>query len=145
MTAADIDRLVEIAADMDDAPQWPRRIYEDILDPSSQERVAIVAEDSTTGAVVGFVVAGLVRPDAELESIAVSAPFRRRGVARRLFTAMANELLLRHVCQVLLEVRESNRAARALYGRLGFAEEGRRPGYYADPVEDGVLMRLQIR
>jgi ribosomal-protein-alanine N-acetyltransferase len=31
----------------------------------------------------------------------------------------------------------------ALYGELGFAVVGRRPGYYAGPVEDAVLMRME--
>ena len=35
--------------------------------------------------------------------------------------------------------------ALALYAGLGFAEIGRRPRYYADPIEDAVLMRLWLR
>jgi [ribosomal protein S18]-alanine N-acetyltransferase len=145
MKAADLDRIVEIAAEMDHAPQWPLRVYEAMLYPSSAKRIALVAEDSGTGAVVGFAIAGLVAPEAELESIAVSAGYQRRGVARRLLEALAGELGRSQVREVVLEVRESNHAARALYTSLGFVEEGRRPSYYADPVEDAILMRTQIR
>jgi ribosomal-protein-alanine acetyltransferase len=145
MTAADLDRLVEIAAALEHAPHWPRRVYEAVLDVSSPQRIALVAEDSGTGAVVGFAVAGLVAPEAELESLAVSAGYQRRGVARRLYEAMADEFGRSQVREVLLEVRESNQAARAFYTSLGFVEEGRRPSYYADPVEDAVLMRIRIR
>jgi ribosomal-protein-alanine N-acetyltransferase len=144
MVAADIDRVVEIAAALAEAPHWSRRNFEAVLDPFSQKRVALIAENSGTGAMVGFVVAGLVPPEAVLESIAVSAGFQRRGVARRLFVAMADELCRAEVSELLLEVRESNQAARAFYAALGFAEEGRRPSYYADPVEDAVLMQLRI-
>jgi ribosomal protein S18 acetylase RimI-like enzyme len=45
---------------------------------------------------------------------------------------------------VLLEVRQSNRPARALYLSLGFIETGRRHGYYADPVEDAIQMRFEM-
>ncbi len=38
-----------------------------------------------------------------------------------------------------LEVRVSNKAARALYERCGFVSEGRRPGYYSDPKEDAEI------
>jgi ribosomal-protein-alanine N-acetyltransferase len=31
-----------------------------------------------------------------------------------------------------------------LYERLGFVAVGRRPGYYRSPVEDAVLMRLEV-
>jgi ribosomal-protein-alanine acetyltransferase len=144
MAAADLDRLVEIAAALDHAPHWPRQVYESVLDSSSPKRIGLIAEDSRTGSVMGFAVAGLVPPEAELELIAVSAGYQRRGVARRLYEAMADELGRSQVREVLLEVRESNRAARAFYTSLGFVDEGRRPAYYADSVEDAVLMRLRL-
>ncbi len=40
-----------------------------------------------------------------------------------------------------LEVRESNAAARGLYGSRGFREIGRRKNYYRRPVEDALVMR----
>jgi ribosomal-protein-alanine acetyltransferase len=144
MAVADLDRLVEIADALDHAPHWPRRFFEAVLDPSWPKRIALIAEDSGTGA-VGFAVASMVAPEAELESIAVSAGYQRRGVARRLYESLADELGRSQVREVLLEVRESNEAARAFYTALGFIEEGRRAGYYADPVEDAVLMRIRIR
>jgi [ribosomal protein S18]-alanine N-acetyltransferase len=143
MEAADLDRVIEITAALEDAPQWPRRTFEAVLEPSSAERIALIAEDSRIG-VVGFVVAGLVPPEAELESIAVSAGYQRQGVARRLFEAMTVQLRHAQVCEVLLEVRGSNQAARGFYASIGFSEEGLRKSYYADPVEDAVLMRLKL-
>ncbi|MGC1421350.1 MAG: ribosomal protein S18-alanine N-acetyltransferase [Terracidiphilus sp.] len=144
MAEADLDRLVEIAAGVDHAPQWPRRAYEAVLDSSFPQRVALVAEDPETGGLAGFVVASLVPPEAELESIAVSAAYQRRGVARRLFGFLAGELGQCQVREVLLEVRESNQSALAFYTSLGFVEEGRRYGYYDEPVEDAILMRLKL-
>jgi ribosomal-protein-alanine N-acetyltransferase len=41
----------------------------------------------------------------------------------------------------LLEVRESNAAARTLYARWGFTVAGRRKRYYSHPTEDALLMR----
>jgi len=144
MMAADLDRVVEIAAALDDAPQWPRRVYESVLDSSSPRRIALIAEDLGTEVAVGFVVASLIAPEAELETIVVAAGFQRRGVARRLFEAMADDLGRSQVREVLLEVRRSNVAAQGFYRSVGFVEEGRRPGYYADPIEDAVLMRLRL-
>jgi ribosomal-protein-alanine N-acetyltransferase len=52
------------------------------------------------------------------------------------------------VPEVFLEVDENNPAARALYAKLGFAEVGRRKGYYRDG-EGGesaaLVLRLQLR
>jgi ribosomal-protein-alanine N-acetyltransferase len=66
-------------------------------------------------------------------------------VARELFSALKIELRRQGVREVMLEVREANRSAQAFYRFLGFSEEGRRPGYYSNPVEDAVLMRLGLR
>jgi ribosomal-protein-alanine N-acetyltransferase len=41
-------------------------------------------------------------------------------------------------------VRAGSAGAIALYERLGFVAVGRRPGYYRSPVEDAVLMRLEV-
>jgi ribosomal-protein-alanine N-acetyltransferase len=46
--------------------------------------------------------------------------------------------------EVILEARASNQPALRLYRALGFVETGRRPRYYADPIEDAVLLRLQL-
>ena len=44
-----------------------------------------------------------------------------------------------------LEVREGNRGRRlGLYSGLGFGVVGRRRGYYRDPAEDAVLMRMEL-
>lgn len=43
----------------------------------------------------------------------------------------------------VLEVRASNCAALALYSSLGFAEAGRRRGYYSDG-EDALLLHKQL-
>jgi ribosomal-protein-alanine N-acetyltransferase len=45
---------------------------------------------------------------------------------------------------ILLEVRESNCAARALYAKVGFREMGRREAYYTNPVEGGILYTLHF-
>ena len=66
-------------------------------------------------------------------------------MGRRLFSALAGELRLAGVRDVVLEVRASNGAALGFYGSLGFGETGRRTRYYADPIEDAVLMGLRLR
>ena len=76
--------------------------------------------------------------ETEILNLAVSPEVRRRGVA----TALVRHLADMHLGDVLLEVRASNTAARALYRSLGFVEQGLRKGYYRDPVDDALLLRL---
>lgn len=145
MTAADLDRVIEIATSLPQAPHWPRNAYLIALSQQAPvRRVALVAEETKTGVVAGFAVASVMPPEAELETIAVAGELQRRGVARRLFTVLAEELRRQDVRETMLEVRASNSQAQAFYRSLGFAEAGRRPRYYADPVEDAVLMRVYL-
>ena len=72
-------------------------------------------------------------------NLAVAERWRRRGVGRRL----AEEISARSTGDMLLEVRESNLEARNLYKKIGFVEEGRRPGYYETPPETAIVMRLR--
>jgi ribosomal-protein-alanine N-acetyltransferase len=143
MTITDVDLVLEVARSLDEAPKWHRSMYLAALDPATlPKRVAFVAEDRATLERVGFAVASLTPPEAELEVIAVAVPFQRKGVARRLFGEVVKSL---DATVVSLEVRASNCAALALYSSLGFTEVGRRPNYYAHPSEDAILMRLQFR
>ena len=144
LTKADLDRLVEIAAGLKDAPHWPRHVYEAILEPSAPARLALIAEDAATGSVEGFVIASVLQPEAELESIVVSSDHQRRGIARRLFEALVAALAALDVKELVLEVRESNETAQAFYRAAPFVEQGRRRAYYADPVEDAILMKFSL-
>jgi len=146
MTPADIDRVLQLALSLPQVPHWPPTAYTSALQPGAiPRRIALVAEDRNTGAVAGFAVAGLLPPQAELESIAVAGGCRRRGLGRRLFTALAPELRSAQAEEVVLEVRASNHAALAFYRSLGFLQTGTRSRYYVDPVEDAVLMTLPLK
>jgi ribosomal-protein-alanine N-acetyltransferase len=145
MTAADMARVMEIAASLPEAPQWPEAAYPDALNPeSTPRRIAFVASGPRSENVQGFTVASLLPPQAELESIAVAAGSQRRGLGRMLFGALLNELRAAGVLEIVLEVRASNRAAVAFYRSAGFCQTGLRRAYYVYPIEDAVLMRLQF-
>ena len=146
MTAADVNRVMEIAASTQHAPGWPQEAYEAALDPNRRpRRVALIAEDGSSGKLAGFVVVSVVAPEAELETIVTAVAHQRRGIAQVMFSALKSELRRQEVREVMLEVRAGNSAAQGFYRFLGFVEEGRRPAYYSDPVEDAVLMRLRLR
>jgi ribosomal-protein-alanine N-acetyltransferase len=145
MRDADVDTVIALAAELAHAPHWPRATYMAMLKAdAAPRRVAFVSENETIGELAGFAVASVTAPEAELESIAVASRWQRGGIARALFEAVVRELRGAEVTEVLLEVRPSNAAARGLYAALGFAEAGRRASYYADPVEDALVLRLRL-
>jgi ribosomal-protein-alanine N-acetyltransferase len=145
MTASDLDRVLAIAENLPQAPHWPRPAYLNAINPeSTPRRIALVAADLVPGSVLGFAVASLLPPQAELETIAVAPENQRQRLGQYLFQALAAELQAAAVSELLLEVRASNQPALAFYQSLGFAKIGVRPGYYADPKEDAVLMSLPL-
>jgi ribosomal-protein-alanine acetyltransferase len=93
---------------------------------------------------VGLLIASVIPPQAELESIAVSEAAQRQGVGRRLILALVGELKAAGAHEVFLEVRASNQRALEFYRSMGWVESGRRSRYYADPEEDAVLMNLGL-
>jgi [ribosomal protein S18]-alanine N-acetyltransferase len=145
MDEADLDAITGIAEALAEAPHWPRQFYVEALNAeSARERIALVVSDGQRGELVGFAVAGLVPPEAELETIAVAAHLQRCGIGRQLLGALASELRKAGIRDLLLEVRSSNAPAQALYRSMGFHEAGRRARYYTDPQEDAVLMSLHL-
>ena len=77
-------------------------------------------------------------PEREILNLAVAPAFRRAGLATLML-----QFEFRNSAIYLLEVRESNSAARALYQRLGFTEISRRRDYYDNPAETAIVMRLE--
>jgi ribosomal-protein-alanine N-acetyltransferase len=142
---ADLDAAFGIAEILSEAPHWSRERYEELLPAgSSRPRIALVACDSLTREVVGFAIAGLIAPEAELESIAVAEHAQRRGIGRRLLSALAVELRQQGIQELLLEVRSSNLPAIRFYESENFKQIGVRRLYYADPKEDATLMSLHL-
>ncbi len=144
MVPADILPVMDIANSLSDAPHWRAEVYRDMVNPAGRPaRICLVAEDSDR-LLVGFGVAVLVPPQAELEAIAVTEERQLQGIAGRLFSELLTQLKRLDITEVILEVRESNRAAQAFYRASGFIETGRRRGYYADPQEDALLMKREV-
>jgi ribosomal-protein-alanine N-acetyltransferase len=103
---------------------------------------ALCAEaEADAGGLQGFVMARVAADEAEILTLAVPPPARRRGLGLALMRAALAEAAARGARAMFLEVAAGNEAARALYGALGFAEVGRRRRYYADGADAVVLRR----
>lgn len=96
------------------------------------------------GGVCGFLLAWRAADEVHLTDLGVTAPWRRKGVARRLVLELLTEARAAALRVVLLEARASNLPALSLYEGLGFLEVARRERYYADTDEDAVVMKLEL-
>ena len=81
----------------------------------------------------GFLLGRAVAGEAELLTLAVAPESRRLGLGARLVARFLYQARLRGATRAFLEVSAENPAAIALYESAGFADAGRRRGYYATP------------
>ena len=93
--------------------------------------------------VVGYVGSQTVLGETDMMNVAVRPEYRRQGIAEALILALIEQLRRRQSHCLTLEVRDSNTSARALYGKLGFLEIGRRRNYYRNPREDALILRKE--
>jgi [ribosomal protein S18]-alanine N-acetyltransferase len=87
----------------------------------------------------GMILARVAGGEAEVLTLAVAEPARRRGVGAALLGAAMAEAAARGAAVIFLEVSTRNEGARMLYARAGFVEVGRRGRYYSDGADALVL------
>ena len=113
-------------------------IASELSNPLSCWLVAVEGEK-----VAGYIGSQTVMGETDMMNVAVHPDFRRQGVAQTLILALVDALKERGSHWLMLEVRQSNAPARALYEKLGFAEVGRRKNYYSKPREDALILRKE--
>ena len=115
----------------------------ELAETASLNRVTLVATDGD-GRPAAFLCAWVVAGEAQILNLCVSPDSRRKGLATKLVRALLREPNggWGAVASATLEVASGNAGARALYEKLGFAQEGVRKRYY-QCGDDAVLMRLE--
>ncbi len=104
--------------------------------------IGFVAEEGDK--VIGYIALTYCLDEAEINIIAVTREFRRKGVASALLNKAYETLLSTGIDKIFLEVRKSNKSAQNLYKKQGFTVIGVRPKYYKG-VEDALLMRKDLK
>jgi [ribosomal protein S18]-alanine N-acetyltransferase len=133
-----VPSIVALERTVPNLVHWSEQSYKSIFESGAPERVLWVIEDD--GKLQAFLVARFSAAECELENLVVAAAHRRRGLASQLLQSLIASARERNTERILLEVRESNEAARALYGRFGFQLAGNRKAYYSQPTEDALLL-----
>jgi [ribosomal protein S18]-alanine N-acetyltransferase len=144
-TPEDLPYVRALERQADTAAHWAEREYEALFAADAPARIALVAiDESNTAQVNGFVIAHCALDDWEIENVVVGREHQRLGIATRLIQELVQQAHTSGATSVLLEVRESNHAARRLYEKLGFSERGRRSNYYRDPPDDALLLQISV-
>ncbi|MEH6588904.1 MAG: ribosomal protein S18-alanine N-acetyltransferase [Halioglobus sp.] len=138
--ATDVPVIVQIDALASGSSAWSYKQLLAVCDGSSLTERALVVEENTK--TLGFVVYQIVVDEGSIHTIAVHPGFRRLGLASCLLEAAMKAFAQASVARVFLEVRITNEAARGLYRRAGFEDDGIRKNYYRSELgrEDALLM-----
>jgi ribosomal-protein-alanine N-acetyltransferase len=129
------DDVAEVLAlEVANQPQpWTEGMFNDEL--TSDSRTYLVAEDDR---IIGFGGVMVIGEEAHVTNLLVDPSWRGAGIGRRLMVELIHAAIAEGAHHMTLEVRSQNLPARALYGELGFAPVGLRPGYYDD--DDALIM-----
>ncbi len=139
----DVPRLIEIARHSITAGHWKQEAYARLFETEAQSSRSFVVEENQC--VMGFLVGReLSGGEWQIENVAIMGTARRRGLGSRLLGEFLDLVRSRCGTDVYLEVRESNRAARALYEKWGFLETGIRKSYYQGPEEDALIFKFSF-
>jgi ribosomal-protein-alanine N-acetyltransferase len=90
--------------------------------------------------IVAYLCFWTVADEIHILNVVVAPEARRQGIAAALVRGLIGAASGAEFSLITLEVRVGNSAARALYSAHGFAEIGRRAGYYSDNGEDAIVM-----
>lgn len=109
-----------------------------------QQPQAFITIAEADGIIAGYCIVYYVMDEGEIARIAVNEKFRRQGIGCGILDYTCECCKEKQIARLLLDVRESNKDARAFYQKYGFQEDGVRKGFYEQPKENAVLMSRQI-
>jgi tRNA threonylcarbamoyladenosine biosynthesis protein TsaB len=139
---ADIPALMALEKQASAGAHWSSAQYQTAFSGESPPRVALVLEEKA--GMRGFLIARALGNEWEIENIVIAGSARRRGLGTKLLGEFLKIARSRGAKAVFLEVRESNLAARRLYEKLRFMENGRRKLYYREPDEDAIVCTFHL-
>jgi ribosomal-protein-alanine N-acetyltransferase len=135
---ADLPALAALhAASFAEAAWSSSQIDNSLLLPTT---LALASVDAT-GAVAGFILCQIVGGEAEILTFCTAPAQRRRGIGETLLRAALDGAKAKGAQRMLLEVAADNVAAYQLYQKAGFADCGRRRGYYRGDVDALMMAR----
>ncbi len=140
MTAGDLDTVLAIETRIYPYP-WTRGNFSDSLAAGYHCLIMEIGSE-----LVGYSVVMLGAGEAHLLNLSIAARWQRRGLGRELLGHVLKLARNEAAERILLEVRQSNTAAQALYEDSGFSRIAVRRDYYPAQSgrEDAVVMALEL-
>lgn len=139
MNEEDVPSVVAIEKTSFSLPWSETSFLNEIRKQHAISRVAVLNDT-----VVGYICAESVMDEGHILNLGIHPQYRKKGIATALVENILEDLKVRACRFLYLEVRASNFAAKKLYRSFGFALVGTRKNYYVAPIEDAVIMMLEI-
>ena len=136
-----LPRVAELEQACFSRPWSEEMLREELDNPLASFIVAL----GDNGQVLGYAGLTVVAGEGYIDNVAVREEYRRQGIAQDLLNVFLRFGSAHQLRFLTLEVRASNDPAKQLYLKHGFAQVGRRPGYYDDPREDAIIMTRYFR
>ncbi|HEY9120371.1 MAG TPA: ribosomal protein S18-alanine N-acetyltransferase [Marinobacter sp.] len=129
LEVADLPEVLDIEHQGYSHP-WTEGVFRDCF--RDDYRLSVL---EASGYIAGYTVVAYLFDEAHLLNVCVRPSDRGRGVGRQLLRHVMIEAARDNMQKLILEVRQSNTSAIALYQSEGFVLIGERPGYY--PAAEG--------
>jgi ribosomal-protein-alanine N-acetyltransferase len=142
MRASDVDAVWEMEKNVFPHP-WSRANFADSVASGYDAWLLRGGEDE----LIGYFLVMYALDEAHLLDVAVARARQGGGLGRYLLDQIVERSRAHGMESILLEVRPSNERALAVYKKYGFAEIGRRKGYYPaheGQREDAIVMRFVL-
>ena len=148
MTEHDLLEVVEIE-ESSGLSRWGWAAYYAELQGNNKNlmlvaRVAGAERKRNFPLLAGYIVGRMGADELHVNNVAVRDRYRRRGLGRALLDRILQVGKRSGVPCVFLELRAGNLAALALYEECGFRVTACRSKYYSEPVEDALVMTMQL-
>ncbi|WP_332696760.1 ribosomal protein S18-alanine N-acetyltransferase [Halalkalibacter lacteus] len=140
MTLEDVEAVVDVERDAFSIPWDPAIFINELTSNQFAQYLVYEVEDN----IIGYCGLWVVMDEAQVTNIAIHSRSRGQGHGERLLRYVKAFLVQMGVSKLSLEVRVSNTVAQKLYRKMGFVEGGIRKKYYADNLEDALVMWVNV-
>ncbi len=139
MEIADIAMIMNLEKELFSAP-WSEAMFSEQI----RGHYAYILQKDENKKIIGYLCGWKLLNEFTITNIGITGDFQRMGFGTKLVKFIISKLLHEMCFKITLEVRESNLKAIGLYEKFGFEEIGLRSNYYRNPVENAVIMRLNM-
>ena len=139
MNNDDLPRVMEIEREVFSDP-WQEVMFLQELEGQS----AFLLEKREDKEVIGYICGIKILDEYMITNIAIRKEEQHRGFGKMLLSFLIKEMIKEGCQKCFLEVRASNQEAIDFYTGYGFEVLGKRKEYYHHPVEDALVMKLDL-